>query len=69
MLGDALEALRVVAILASPAVPHAAAEVWRRLGLPGTPEDQRLPDAARWGQYPGGAPIETGAPLFPRFKA
>ena len=69
VLGDALEALRIVAILASPAVPHAAAEVWRRLGLPGTPEDQRLPDAARWGQYPGGAAIETGAPLFPRIKA
>jgi methionyl-tRNA synthetase len=69
VLGDALEALRIVAILASPAVPHAAAEVWRRLGLAGTPEDQRLPDAARWGQYPGGAAIETGAPLFPRIKA
>lgn len=69
VLGDALEALRIVAILASPAVPHAAAEVWRRLGLPGTLEDQRLPDAARWGQYPGGAAIETGAPLFPRIKA
>ena len=69
VLGDALEALRIVAVLASPAVPRAAAEVWRRLGLPGTPEDQRLPDAARWGQYPGGAAIETGAPLFPRIKA
>ena len=69
VLGDALEALRVVAILASPAVPHASVEVWRRLGLPGTPEDQRLPEAARWGQYPGGATIETGAPLFPRIRA
>ncbi|MBL8778130.1 MAG: methionine--tRNA ligase [Acidimicrobiales bacterium] len=69
VLGDALEALRIVAVLASPAVPHAAAEVWRRLGLPGAPEDQRLPEAAGWGQYPGGAAIETGAPLFPRIKA
>ncbi len=69
VLGDALEALRVVSILATPAVPHATAEIWRRLGLPDTPADQRLPEAAAWGQYPGGAAIETGAPLFPRIKA
>ena len=69
VLGDALEALRIVAILASPAVPEAAAEIWRRLGLAGSPTDQRLPEAAAWGQYPGGAVIETGAPLFPRIKA
>ena len=69
VLGDALEALRIVAILAAPAVPNATAEIWRRLGLPGTPSDQRLPEAAAWGQYPGGATIETGAPLFPRIKA
>ncbi len=69
VMGDALEALRIVTILASPAVPDAAAEIWRRIGLPGSPDDQRLPEAARWGQYPGGAAIETGAPLFPPIKA
>ena len=69
VLGDALEALRIVSILASPAVPEATAEIWRRLGLPGSPADQRLPGAAAWGGYPGGAAIETGAPLFPRIKA
>ena len=69
VLGDALEALRIVSILAAPAVPNATAGIWRRLGLPGTPADQRLPEAAAWGQYPGGAAIETGAPLFPRIKA
>ena len=69
VLGDALEALRIVAVLAAPAVPHATTEIWRRLGLAGTPGEQRLPEAARWGQYPGGATIDTGAPLFPRIKA
>lgn len=69
VLGDALEALRIVSILASPAVPEATAEIWRRLGLPGSPADQRLPGAVAWGGYPGGAAIETGAPLFPRIKA
>ncbi len=58
--------LRIVAVLASPAVPAAAAEVWRRIGLPGSPEDERLPDAATWGGYPGGLTVEKGTPLFPR---
>jgi methionyl-tRNA synthetase len=66
VLGDALEALRIVALLAAPALPRAAAEVWRRLGLDGSPLDQRLPEAAAWGGYPGGRPVERGAPLFPR---
>ncbi|MCU1463018.1 MAG: methionyl-tRNA synthetase [Acidimicrobiales bacterium] len=66
VLGDALEVLRIVALLASPAVPAAAAEIWRRIGLPGRPEDQRLPAGAAWGGYPGGLPVEKGAPLFPR---
>jgi methionyl-tRNA synthetase len=68
VLGDALEALRIVTVLASPAMPIATAEIWRRLGLPGTPADQRLPDAAAWGGYPGGLPVEKGPPLFPRRK-
>ena len=35
VLGDALEALRIVAILASPAVPATAQAIWERIGLPG----------------------------------
>jgi methionyl-tRNA synthetase len=66
VLGDALEVLRIVAILATPAIPGATTEIWRRIGLQGSPEDQRLPDAATWGQYPGGLPVEKGEPLFPR---
>ncbi len=68
VMADALEALRIVAVLASPAVPRSAAEIWRRLGLPGTPADQRLPGAAAWGGYPGGLAVEKGVPLFPRRK-
>jgi methionyl-tRNA synthetase len=66
VLGDALESLRIVAILATPAIPTVTAEIWRRLGLSGTPEDQRLPDAAAWGGYPGGLAVEKAPPLFPR---
>jgi methionyl-tRNA synthetase len=69
VLGDALEVLRIVAILASPAMPGACREVWRRIGLPGSPEQQRLPDAAAWGGYPGGLPVSKGPSLFPRITA
>src|SRR5680860_189417 len=37
VLGDCLEAVRVVALLASPVIPRASAELWRRLGLTGRP--------------------------------
>jgi len=69
VLGDALEALRIVAILASPAVPGSCAEAWTRIGLAGSPLDQRLPEAAAWGGYPGGLPVAKAAPLFPRVTA
>jgi methionyl-tRNA synthetase len=66
VLGDALEVLRIVSILASPAMPSTVQEIWRRIGLPGSPGEQRLPEAAAWGGYPGGVPVEKGSPLFPR---
>lgn len=66
VLGDCLEALRIVALLASPAIPNASGELWRRLGLAGRPEDQRLPEGAGWGGLPAGNGLEKGAPLFPR---
>ena len=66
VMGDALEVLRLVAILATPATPGTSQHVWERIGLPGSVADQRLPTAAAWGGYPGGVPVEKGAPLFPR---
>jgi methionyl-tRNA synthetase len=66
VLGDALESLRILALLASPALSRASQEIWRRIGLPGRVEDQRLPEGAVWGGYPGGLTVERGNPLFPR---
>jgi methionyl-tRNA synthetase len=68
VLGDALEILRIVAVLASPALTVAPTEIWRRIGLTGSPVEARLPDACKWGGYPGGLPVERGAPLFPRLS-
>jgi methionyl-tRNA synthetase len=69
VLGDALEALRIVALLASPAIPSSAQAIWDRIGLTGRVEDERLPEAAEWGRYPGGLPVVKGDPLFPRKQA
>ena len=66
VLGDALEALRIVTLLASPAIPDTAQTIWARIGLSGAIADQRVPEALVWGGYPGGLTVTKGAPLFPR---
>jgi methionyl-tRNA synthetase len=66
VLGDALEVLRIVALLATPAMPETSAVIWSRIGLPGAPTDHTLPGAAAWGGYPGGLAVAKGSPLFPR---
>jgi len=69
VLGDALEAIRLVAILTSPAMPGVAREIWRRIGLDGAPTDAGFEASGRWGQYPAGCVVEKGEPLFPRIKS
>ena len=69
VMGDALEVIRIVSIMATPAMPNTCAHVWSRIGLSGRPDEQRLPAAAAWGGYPGGLPVIKGDPLFPRMKA
>jgi methionyl-tRNA synthetase len=69
MMGDALEALRIVSVLAAPALPATTQAIWERIGLDGRVLDQRLPAAAAWGGYPGGRTVTKGDPLFPRIKA
>ncbi len=69
VMGDALEALRIVTILASPAVPDTAQEIWERIGMTGNVSDQRVPTDTQWGGYVAGRTVVKGAPLFPRKTA
>ncbi len=69
VLGDALEVLRIVALLAWPAIPTTSQRVWERIGLDGQVAEQSLASAVTWGGYPGGAAVTKGEPLFPRKKA
>jgi methionyl-tRNA synthetase len=66
VMGDALEALRIVTLLANPALPNTTQEIWSRIGLSGNVSDLRIPRDVAWGQYPGGTPVVKGSPLFPR---
>lgn len=66
VMGDALEALRIVTILANPALPTTTQEIWNRIGLTGNITDLRIGTDTAWGQYPGGCTVVKGEPLFPR---
>jgi methionyl-tRNA synthetase len=68
VMGDALEAIRLVAILVTPAMPTVAAEIWRRIGLSGRPSDEVFAASTTWGRYRSDATIQKGEPLFPRMK-
>jgi methionyl-tRNA synthetase len=64
----AAEALRVIAVLASPAIPRAAAELWDQLGIDQQLVEQRLPKAAAWGGLEPGTKVRRGQSLFPRLE-
>ncbi len=66
VMGDALEALRIVTLLAFPAIPDTAREIWRRIGMTTDIEACRIPADTAWGLYPAGSAVEKGDPLFPR---
>lgn len=65
---NALEGLRLAAVMLAPIAPGASVEVLRRLGTPKPAEDLRPSDLA-WGGLPLGAPLAPAAPLFPRADA
>jgi methionyl-tRNA synthetase len=69
VMGDALEAIRLVAILASPAMPGICEEIWHRIGLSGSPSDQHFSESAVWAVSTTSRPVSKGEPLFPRIKS
>jgi methionyl-tRNA synthetase len=65
LLYDLCEGLRWLALLLFPYMPAKATEIWRQLGLAGTPEVQWA-DELVWGRLAAGTQTDPGAPLFPR---
>jgi methionyl-tRNA synthetase len=71
-LRTAAEALRVVAVLASPVLPESAEKIWRQLGMSGPLESVRFTDL-KWDPETGGLAagqrIGEIAGVFPRLEA
>ena len=69
VIGDCLEALRIIALLVAPVIPRASALLWTRLGMEGTPQEQLLPGAATWGAaVTSDNRLHKGDALFPRIE-
>ena len=69
VLGDCLEALRIVALLASPLIPRASRRAVAAAGpRPAPPRTSGSPRRPAWGGLPAGPPLDKGAPLFPRIE-
>jgi methionyl-tRNA synthetase len=60
------DALRLMVLMASPAIPRAAATLWQRLGQDGAPEDHSFESQGRWSLLAAGTKVHKGEPLFPR---
>ncbi|MHC4607457.1 MAG: methionine--tRNA ligase [Planctomycetota bacterium] len=67
-LGNAAEALRILAILLAPFLPASADRMWEQLGLEGKATEARLDDARAWDYIKAGTPVTKGKPLFPRIE-
>ena len=61
-----LEALRLIAVFASPVMPGASARLWAQLGIAEQLSAQYLPRAAQWGLLEPGTRTSKGEALFPR---
>ncbi len=64
-LYSAAEALRIIALLASPVLPTTADRIGEQLGL-GAVSDGKIAAARSWDVLPSGTRVRLGPPLFPR---
>lgn len=62
------EGLRWLSLLLFPFMPEKATEIWRQLGLEGTPE-RMWADELQWGQLAANTQTNPGDALFPRIDA
>jgi len=68
VLYDLCEGLRWLSLLLFPFMPAKATEIWRQLGLTGTPE-RPWDDELVWGGLAPNTPTNPGDPLFPRIES
>ncbi len=66
VLYDALESLRVIAILIYPVMPRTSVEIWRQIDPGAQLPEQDFSQAKLWGQYKAGSILKRPRALFPR---
>jgi methionyl-tRNA synthetase len=70
VLNTTVEGLRVLAVLLAPITPKATEKLWSAVGTSlGALADQKIGEAAAWGQLAAGVQIAALEPLFPRIEA
>ncbi|MGD1066288.1 MAG: class I tRNA ligase family protein, partial [Vulcanimicrobiaceae bacterium] len=67
LLYELCEGLRWLSTLLFPFMPNKSTEIWRQLGLAGSPEC-RWADELQWGRLAPGTQTVPGEPLFPRLE-
>ncbi|MFM7145389.1 MAG: class I tRNA ligase family protein, partial [Actinomycetales bacterium] len=71
VLATTCESLRAIATLYHPVMPDTMTRLWRQLGADvalGPIGEQRIEQAATWGQLPVGTRVTKGEALFPRIE-
>jgi methionyl-tRNA synthetase len=69
VLYEALEALRVISLLATPIMPGFAALLSHQLGVPDTAPERKFLEEAALGRLEPGTAVHRGESLFPRLEA
>jgi len=63
---QALESLRIIALLISPFMPQTSEKMWKQLGIKEEIWTKRLIEDGKWGGLKSGSKVEKPIPLFPR---
>ena len=68
VLYQALEALRICALLIAAFMPTTAERMWSQLGMEGNLWEQNIRESGKWGGLKPGGKVAKPAPLFPRIE-
>jgi methionyl-tRNA synthetase len=66
VLYQALESLRLIALLLAPFMPSTSERMWLQLGIEGDLWKQNLKEDGKWGGLKPGRKVTKPIPLFPR---
>ena len=69
VLYNALDSLRIIAVLIYPVMPRTAVEIWRQIGQEDQLAEQEFSEATSWGRYRPDSSVQRGEALFPRVEA